>query len=52
MAKAGQRNVDKKSEQTRERAKDVARGGKTRAASVRSGRSGSDSNKSTGTRGH
>ncbi len=52
MAKAGQRNVTKKSEQTIERAKVVAKGGKTRSSSIRSGRSGSDSNTSSGTRGH
>ena len=52
MAKAGQRNIVKKTEQTKERAKIVAPGGKTRSSSVRSGRSGSDSNTSPGTRGH
>jgi hypothetical protein len=52
MAKAGQRTVDKKTEQTKKRAKIVAEGGKTRAASLRSGRSGSDSSASAKTRGH
>lgn len=52
MAKAGERNVVKKSEQTQERVRVVARGGKTRNSSVRSGRSGSDSNAKSGFRGH
>jgi hypothetical protein len=52
MAKAGQRNVEKKTEQGKERARVVAAGGKTRAAKPRSGRSGSESNRSSSTRGH
>ncbi len=52
MAKAGQRQVTEKSELTKERAPKVAKGGKTRASKVRSGRSGSDSNASSGSRGH
>lgn len=52
MAKAGQRQVTKKTEQTIERAAKVAKGGKTRASNVRAGRSGSDSNADSGTRGH
>ncbi len=52
MPKAGQRNVTKKPVQSKERAAVVARGGKTRTTRVRSGRSGSDSNATSGTRGH
>ena len=43
MAKAGQRNVAKKTVQSEERAAIVAKGGRTRSTTVRSGRSGSDS---------
>lgn len=52
MAKAGQRQVTEKTELTKERAAKVAKGGKTRAGNIRSGRSGSESNASSKTRGH
>lgn len=52
MPKAGLRNVAKKSVQSKARAAVVAESGKTRISSIRSGRSGSDSNADSGTRGH
>lgn len=52
MPKKGQRQVTEVSERQQERQAKVAKGGSTRVSHPRQGRSGSDSNRSSGTRGH
>lgn len=52
MPKKGQRQVTETSARQEERQAKVAKGGSTRVSHPRQGRSGSDSNKSSGTRGH
>lgn len=52
MAKRGQRQVTETSKAQEERKAVVAKGGKTRTSHPTSGRSGSQSNASSGTRGH
>lgn len=52
MAKSGQKPPAKTGKKQTEIEHRVAKGGKTRASSPRSGRSGSDSNRGNQTRGH
>jgi hypothetical protein len=52
MAKQGQHQPTETSKRKQERESKAADGNKTRASSPRSGRSGSDSNASRGSRGH
>ncbi len=52
MPKQGQHQPSKMSARKTEREREAARGGSTRASRPRSGRSGSDSNASKGSRGN